>query len=500
MRKPSRDFQTRFDSAKRWRDQMRATIEDVYRFCAPGREKEFGATPPNADPEAEVYVAIGEEMATDLAGDLVNYFTPPETLWYEIVASVPEDDPFEDEILKALIARERDVSDLITRSNYNDIAPQILFEAATHGTPAVWVQKAHLQQPIFFETVPPSELLITPGHLGILDRFRQKQVPSWTLDVLFEGMAGVTLSEQMREKMKRPDRFSEVIWGFWARWTDPARPTWVMQITVDGHAVCDETDLGDLAGACPLLVGRFNPQPNKPWGRGPGIKALPDLRVLNKIEEVVLTGLDSAILNTIIYPDDSTLDLSDGLEAGRAYAAGARFDGRSIFTLPKDTRLDYGWTSEDKLEGRIRTSFYQDGPRQRGDTPPTAAQWFDERRRVQQRLGKPSAPLWTELFFPMLQRIEHLGTQAGALDPQISVDGNVISATPISPLQKAQNHEAVMISRSNLELAVAINPEGAGVAVDTAATLKAIVKASGDKLTVVRDEEKPLAPAAPPQG
>lgn len=138
-----------------------------------------------------------------------------------------------------------------------------------------------------------------------------------------------------------------------------------------------------MAGSCQLLVGRFNPQTGKPWGRGPGRRALASFRVSDQLAEDVLSAADQSLRRTLIYPDDGFLDLSEGIEAGRAYPAARSFDRNSIFDLSRDVNVDQGWFSEERMEDRLRRLMYQDGPRQRGETPPTAAQWVDERRRLQ---------------------------------------------------------------------------------------------------------------------
>ena len=491
MKKPSKDFSTRLAAAKRWHSSVEPRIKEIYSFCAPGRERDFDKNSLSQAEEVTTFHSLGEEVATDLAGDLVTYFTPAEVRWcsYAVIAEVDEADA--DAVLRLVQDREDKLFELIQASNYNDVSPQWGFEAATHGTPALWVVKGHINQPIHIEIVPPSELLITPGHLGILDRFRKTYVQADTLKALFAD-DDVDLSDQrIRRAIDKPGQAVEVIWGFWLDWSDPGRPMWTMEITVEGIRVTDEkVVIGDYAGSCPLLIGRFNPQPRKPWGRGAGWKALPDLRVLDKIDEVLLTAMDDALQTTLIYPDDGFLDFEDGIEPGRAYAARSSFTRNSIYEFPKAANLDYGFFSEERIEGRIRTAFYQDGPRQRGETPPTAAQWLDERRRVQQRLGKPSAPLWTEMIYPLVQRIEYLAVENGDMDEAITHNGRAISVQPISPLQKAQNQDQVMVARSNLDLGVAmLGPEGMAGVVDPITTMKNIVKASGDTLTAIRDEQ-----------
>jgi hypothetical protein len=499
---PSEEFRARLSSATKWRDLVRPEIEAVYRFCAPGRQDEFHAGPnPMQDKPPETFISLGEEAATDLAGDLVTYFTPAEAKWASYMVTVPVDEDQAPAVLDLVSSREKDLMDLLRGSNYADVAPQIMFEATTHGTPAMWVTQGHISQPIHVETVPPAQLLITPGHMGILDRFRQFNTPAFSLPAIFEGWEVDLSDATLQRKIRKPGTFCMVTWGFWLDWSDPGNPLWRCEITVDNKRVTPKQPLtlGPMAGSCPLLVGRFNPQPGRPWGRGPGRKALPDMRELDKIVETMLIGLDQSILNTIIYPDDGFLDLSEGLEAGRAYPASRGFTRDQIYEMHRQVNLDTSVAYSERIEHRIRAAFYQDGPRQRGDTPPTASQWLDERRRVQQRLGKPSAPLWTELFYPFIQRVEHLAVESGRMDAAITHQGDVISVQPISPLQKAQNQDQVMIARSNLELGMGVFQEQLGEVVDVVATLQNIVRASGDELTIVGKQEPQNEPPPPPQ-
>lgn len=494
--KPSKDFSTRYSAAKRWRDDVRASIEETMSFCCPGREHDFSN--PAKEHETSVFISLPEEMATDLAGDIITYFTPAEVRWasYEVITDVQED--MADQVLELVKDREDKLFTLIQASNYNDMAPQWGFEAASHGTAAIWVEASHIAMPIHCEAVLPHELLLTPGHRGFLDRFREKTVLASTLNALFAG-AGYDLSEpRIKAKMEKPGATVKVCWGYWLDWEDPGNPMWLSEVTVDGIRVSPEKQLvGPITGACPLLVGRFNPQAGKPWGRGAGRKALPDMRVLDKMDETVLSGLDQSLLNTIIYPSDGFLDLENGIVAGTAIPAGRSFDKNQIADLSRNVNVDQGWFAEDRIEDRIRRAFYQDGPRQRGETPPTAAQWLDERRRVQQRLGKPSAPLWSELILPMIQRFEFLGVQLGEMPDAITHNGRAISVTPISPLQKAQNQDKVMVTRSNLELAAMTFGESLPQVIDMPTTLRNIVRASGDELTAINEE--PVAAPAPIQ-
>lgn len=496
QKKPSKAFSTRKTTAKKWRDLVQRDIEDSLKFCANGRDGDFNEPQSNTAGE-DIFSSHAEELATDLAGDLVTYFTPSEVRWseFEVTAEINEDDA--DEIEDLVNEREEKIFELIESSNYYDIAPQIFFEAAAHGTPAMWVSKGHIHQPVFVETVTPDELLLAPGHNGILDRFREQCILAEHLPATFSGWDVDLDQDRIKKKIDTDGATVDLCWGFWVDWTDPASPQWMHEITVDGIRVTEEKQvLGPLAGACPLLVGRFNPWPKRPWGRGPGVKALAELFTVDRVNELVLDNLDAALNPSWAYPDDGKLDMSEGIERGAAIPApmGMR---NAIQKLDMGGDLDYGWFSEERLVERLRVAFYQDGPRQRGDTPPSATQWLDEARRVQKRIGKPSAPLWSEMIAPFIQRIEYIAVQAGDLKDRITHAGESLSLTPISPLQKAQNQDKVLITRSNLDLAVATFGDQVPSVVNLAETLKRVIKASGDELLVLAEPPKEKVPNEP---
>jgi hypothetical protein len=478
--KPSKAFSTRYSAAKRWRAQVQPEIKEVLRYCAPDRVNEFSDGTQIA--ETDTFTSIGEEMSTDFAGDLVNYYFPSEQRWSELEVMTPVAEANAAAVEKLVKEREAAIFDLLDMSNFNDLKPQLMFEAC-HGTMALWMDAGHLTEPIFMEVLPPSEVLITPGHRRFLDRFRESQVIAQNLQAT---LPNANLNDPaIQKKMEREGATAKVCWGYWLDWSDPGNPQWRHEITIDGKRVTEpEMIIGPMNGACPMLVGRFNPRVKHPWGRGPGRKALPDLSTLNKIEEVVLTKLDDQLDPAWSYMDDGVMDLKYGVEPGMAYP---RRSAEPPAPLHDESRLDYGFYTKGDLEERVRVAFYQDGPRQRGDTPPTASQWVDERRRVQARLGKPSAPIATELGLPIIQRAEYLGVQLGMLESAITLNGSVINVRPISPMQRSQDQDKAMISRSNMDTGQQVFGDQFVQVIDPVQSYQNYLKATGDEIIVLRE-------------
>jgi hypothetical protein len=496
MRQPTPEFQVRWKEAEEWRYAIDPTLREIAHFCEPGAERQIGATNDSkTEVEPETFTEIGEELASDLAGDLVSYFTPAESEWATYIVTVPIEEDNEEAVRALVEDREETIDRAIRSSNYYDIAPQWGFQAATHGLASMWVTKGFVGAPLFFEVVPTHEIYIVPGTYGYLDRFRKSRVRANSLPTLLNGWETDLSQDTIKRKIESSyPPLVDLVYGFWLDWSDPVLPMWRCEITVDKQRVTPDQPLvlGPIAGSCPLLIGRFNPRPGKPWPRGPAMKALPALRTLDKVSETVLSGLDQALMNTLIYADDGFLDFAEGLIPGTANPASRGFTRDQVYELQKTANLEPGWFTEERIEARIRSIFYQDGPRQRGDTPPTAAQWVDERRRVQQRLGKPSAPIWSEMIQPMIQRIEYLLVQAGEIEQAITLNGTEIALEPNSPLTKASNQDKVMVAQANLTLGAQVLGETFAQVIDPVATMQNIIDTSGDKITKV-------ATSGPPQ-
>lgn len=499
-------FKTRYKRAEQYRDSAEDELSEALMHISPGREDDFSDTnPENRDDDREVFTSLAEDLATDFATDLIDYYCPSEQAWaeYEVTAPVPQDAA--DIVKKLVTEREQAIHEMIEASNFNDVAPQVFFEGA-HGTIGMWQDVAHITQSFYCEPVLPNELLVTPGHMGILDRFREKRVLATEISTLFASWPNIDLEsdDNLKELLKKEGMYLPVCYGFWVDWSDPGQPQWMCEVTINNKTVCLDKKpfvIGPLAGGCPLHVARVNPKSHNPWGKGPARKVLPDMRVHKYLDGKTMEGIDQALDNTVIYPNDGVLDMQDGLQTGKAYAAHRDFNKNKVWEMNRGVNLDMGLYSMESIEERMREGFYQDGPRQRGDTPPTAAQWLDQRRRVQKRMGKPTAPIWTELLLPFIQRTELIGVMLGRFDGPLTHDGNVISIQPRSPQKKAANHDKVMVARSNLELGVAAFPEDLPNVVDMVGTFKNIVDESGDRITVIRDEERapPDATTPPPQ-
>jgi hypothetical protein len=495
------EFDKRYAAAKAMRsDRIEEDGYEVYKFCFNGREDEWaGKRGVNRDPE-EIFADVVANVAEDFYGDLFHTMTPENEPWVAFQAGVAVPEEEVDSVTEQIEAREKKLDKAIKASNYYDEGPTA-FQDAVFGTVALWADRPSLSSPIVFEAVPCSEVYLIIGPNGIEDRFRRKKYYYRDLKVL---LPEAKFPKALEDKINNASHTAkaEVIWGFWRDYSDPGNPVWRQEIKVDKKSVGLAQELGP-DGSCPMIPGRFGAVPNSPWGKGPGRKMLPTLRVLDELVRMNLEAMDHTLDPAVIYAHDGILDLSDGLEAGIAYPKAPGND-RAVETVGGG-ELDYGFFTEERIEERVRDGFYRDF-QQRGKTPPSASQYMGEEQKQIRRMARPAGKLWKELGVGILKRVEWLETQAGGSlqgEKPITIDGNTVTIRPISPLERAQAREKVLVAQQIMGMAQEnLGPEQAGLAINGPNTIKNIKKELKDEIVDVRSQEQimELARAMQAQG
>lgn len=477
------EFEHRFRAARQQYRAVESDLREIYSYVFNGREREFDPVRKQWSDAEEIYDSTAQEATIEFGSDLFSFMTPENQKWveYEIGTAVSED--LLDEVTEAVTNYEGHLDRAIRSSSYYDRGLEI-FQDFAPGTAAMWVDRPSLNDPIRVEPVPLPELRLSAGVNGLEDRFRQKRVWARELPLLFPGAA---FSRKMREKIAKPGTIATVIWGYWRDYSDPANPIWRHSAKADGEMVVEDRSLGP-DGTCPLLVGRFNPVPGLPYGRGPGWFMLPEIRTLDAVRRMVLEKMDQSIDPAMIYVRDGLLDLSEGIEAGMAYPAmpGTAQETRAIGT---EGNIDYGLFSIEELREIVRRGFFRK-PQQPGKTPPSASQFVGEEQSEIRRMMRPAAPVFRELVVPFIKRVERLEVEAGVLPGQLVVQGRVISIRPVNPLMRAQSREKVMAAQSIMETAGAIFGEQTALLIDGPTTMRNIKQELGDELVRFRSDQE----------
>lgn len=487
------EFAKRFSAARAHRKEY---IEDagreVYKFCFNGREGEWDERygyRKDSEPD-EIFTDFPAMIAEEFHGELFSTMTPENAPWVSYEAGNAVDAASVDKATGELKGTEKALSTAIRASNYYSDG-MTAFQDAVVGNVAMWIDKPTLSGPANARAIPISKLYLRYGPAGIEDRFFCESYYYRDLPQLFPD---AKFPREMQDKIRNSNGMAKVVWGFWRDYKDPSNPVWRQEIRVDNKPIGKDEYLGE-EGSCPLTVGRFNPVANSAWGRGPGVRMLPTLRVLDEITRMNLEGMDKNLDPAFVYPHDGMLDLSQGIENGLGYPS-MPGSADSIQPLGLFGNLDYGFFSEERLQEVIRYGFYRQTI-QKGKTPPSASQYMGEEQKDIRRMARPAAPLWREFGVGLLKRFEWLERQPGGslerLERPLIASGTVI-ARPISPLERAQAREDVLVAQSIMSMAQeGLGPEQAGLLIDGPKTITSIKDKLKDELVAVRSKEEIMA-------
>lgn len=483
------EFKQRFTLAKRHRVETieNAGAREVYKFCFNGRESEWDGRTVNADPE-EIFTDIPAMVAENFYGELFTTMTPENRTWVEYeTMDLPQDvDPGQAE--RQIAIYEQLMAKSVRGSNYYTEG-QTAYQDAVVGTVCYWVERFNLNGRIVIEAVPLPQVYLRLGPMGIDDRFRVQKYAYKSLEAMFPG---AKWPKEIARKIKDGNTRGRatVNRGFWLDYSDPEDIRWKQAVRVDDRDIGLDRIL-DESGEMPLVVGRFNPRPGWAYGWGPGLRALPAMRVLDELARMNLEGMDRTLDPAYVYPHDGILDLSNGVEAGIGYPA-MPGSSESIRALGLEGALDYGYFSEERLTEFMRESFYQ-SVTQRGKTPPSASQYIGEEQKDLRRMARPAGKLWEEAGVGLLKRMEHLERQSGGLLEGLQaplIEDGIISPRPISPLERATAREDVLTAQSIMSMAFDVLQEQTPMILNAEKTLANIKSKLNDQLVEFRTEDE----------
>jgi len=201
----------------------------------------------------------------------------------------------------------------------------------------------------------------------------------------------------------------------------------------------------------PYVVPRYLKASNELYGRSPGMNALPDVKVLNKMVEVGMKAAQKQVDPPLLVPDDSMLmpiRMSPG--SINYYRSGTR---DRIETLNIGANNPLGLNMEEQRRQAISQTFHVDQlliTENRNMTATEVVQRNEEKMRI---LGPVLGRLQSELLQPMIIRIFNIMLRNNLLPeaPEILVNQE-IDVEYVSPMAQAQRGQELSSIVRGLEL------------------------------------------------
>lgn len=442
----------RVQEARTARTVFQTVYNNFFNLAAPWRarvgEKNTSANPRAPAEQDDIFDTTLQDAVDDWASDCNDEFTPSYRPWttYAPLGGMKQYSPSaQKKIGQMVVDRMQMIFDAINQSSFEQQSQEAYVDLAIAPT-GLDMEYTAAGLPLSMEHVPISELLIIPSPFGGPgDRFRERLIPVRDLDAIWPK---VDWSEFGTAESRRLNNGTvEIIEAHTRDWSNRSEEIWTYRLMASGLTM-GTPEVARGAGSCRLIVARPRVSSPSAYGIGPANKAIAPARTLDQMAYLALKREGRQLDPPVIYSDDGTLNIDGGLDNGVWYEAGPEFNIHELY--PQSDAREV-WFKEEDLRAQVRRALFQDKPYQRGDTPPTAAQWMSEEERNARRKGFPRARIVNEWVLPIIRRTEYILTKRKELE-DVEVDGKIVRLQPISPMSRASDLHEVQMADQHMQM------------------------------------------------
>lgn len=409
-----------FDACKGERSDFEVLWQDLTDFLLPRKNDIIKESIPGERKGVSVLDATGMNSCELLASSLHGMLTSPVSFFFSLTTGSPDLDN-NDAVRMWIQDTVRKMHDCMNNSNFQTEAHEYYLDLVSCGNGSVFIEE-DVEDIVRFSARPLKEIYVKENSKGKIDTiYRDFQLDSRGLIEEF-GMENVP--EKVREEYKNGKHNKhQVLHSIYPRQlagdTKPSKFPWISQYILKQ----DKLNLSTSGfREFPLVYGRWAKVAGEVYGRGPGEKALPEVKTLNKMTETVIRGAQKVVDPPLQAPDDGfIMPLVTKPGGFNYYRAGSKDRIEAIFN---DSRIDFGFQTMDRKISAIREAFYIDQMKLREGPQMTAT---EVNQRIEEAL-RFMAPMLgrqqSEFLAPLVSRVFSIMERRGKLkNPPPQIDG-----------------------------------------------------------------------------
>lgn len=350
--------------------------------------------PTSDDDAAMLFDATAADAVDNLAASIYSLLTPPESLW---VSLVPEsaDSPDAVTATNALRANLND-------SNFYTTVHQCYMDLIILGTACLFMAENPIgaASAFSFTAISMRDIAILNNavfHTATMPaREVMEKYPSWT--------PLADLRDMIKSDPETPLRLVQSLVGTdFTAWLD-----------VGGDIENNIVSTGKFE-TNPYIIFRWSVASGEIYGRGPVLRALPDIKTVNKVVELVLKNATIAVSGIWQADDDGVINLSNiNLTPGAIIPKAVGSSG--LTPLASGADFDVSQIILQDLRERIRHALLADRLGLLSDKEMTATEIIARNAEMVRILGATYGRLLHEFIRPLVDRGLQILSRRGVID------------------------------------------------------------------------------------
>lgn len=486
------EIMKRAEKADARKNQWRSIYEECYEFALPQRNLYSGfydGKSPGQDKMARVFDATAINSTQRFANRIQSALFPPYRNWCRLQNGneVPEDR--QEEIGQALDYYTETMFDVIRQTNFDLAMSEFLLDLCV-GTAVMLIQPGDDDAPVRFTAVPQYLVSLEEGPYGVVDNvYRRMRVRA---DVIERQWPDAKLPEDLaRKAVDQGDEEIELLEA--TIWSEKMQTYCYHLVYAKDKKAAGASDLVyRTMDVSPWIVARYMKVAGEVYGRGPLVSALPDIKTLNKVKELVLKNASIAVAGVYTAADDGVLNPQNIAIAPGAIIPVARNggpNGASLQPLRSAADFNVGQLVINDLVMGIKKMLLDDTLPLDTQSARSATEIVERMKELSQNLGAAYGRLITECMMPMVNRILYVMNEKDLVDMPLKADGKVVRVVPVSPLAQAQNMDDLRNVLEFAQIAQTAGPMGQ-VAINQDAMLDYIVEKMAVPRSIINSQEE----------
>lgn len=407
---------------------MKQNLEQMYRRALDLRapwltrwDSALRYTMPRADDEvATLFDATAADAADNLAASIYSLLTPPESLWLSLV---PESAQSPDAVAATMALRAN-----LNDSNFYTTIHQCYMDLIVLGTACLFMAENPIgaASAFSFTAIPMRDIAVLNGavfHMATMPaREVMERYPTWT--------PPANLRDTIKNDPETPLRLVQSLVGTdFTAWLD-----------VGGDIENNIVSTGKFE-TNPYIIFRWAVASGEQYGRGPILRALPDIKTANKVVELVLKNATIAVSGIWQADDDGVINLANiNLTPGAIIPKAVGSSG--LTPLASGANFDVSQIVLKDLRERIRHALLADRLGLLSEKEMTATEIMARNADMMRILGATYGRLLHEFIRPLVERGLQILSRRGVID-KISLHSDA-ELKYIAPIAQMAIEETVL--------------------------------------------------------
>jgi nucleotide-binding universal stress UspA family protein len=457
MRLTPEQILKRQTAAQAKKDEFQQLYQDAYEFALPQRQLygvwEGGAT--GSKKMQRVFDSTAINSTQRFANRLQSVVFPPQRKWAKLEAGSDIPPEKKQQAQAVLEVYQDKMFTMLNQSNFDIAMGEFLLDLAV-GTACMMVQPGDDVQPLNFIPVPLFLVSYEEGANGQVDNvYRRMRMKGESIQ---RQWPDADISDDLKRRIENK----------------PTDDIELLEATIYDHKrgdycyhVIDKVSKTEIVyrrrKMSPWVISRYMKVAGEIYGRGPLMTALPDIKTLNKVKELLLKNASLAVAGVYTAADDGVLNPNTVKIVPGAIIPVARnggSQGPALLALPRSGDFNVSQLVINDMTASIKRILLDESLPPDNMSARSATEIVERMKELAQNLGSAFGRLINETMIPVTAKILEVMDERGLIDMPLRVNGLEVKVTPVAPLAMAQNMEEVNSIMQYMQIAQSLGTDG----------------------------------------